>query len=512
MPTRAVVRKNAYFDSVFLMRVAKRISEQPGVLETAALMGTEKNKDLMATIGVQRPEIASATPNDLMVAVKAADDGILDAVLARLDEWLHQAPSASRAVIRSLNDAVAQRPDANLAVISVPGQYAADEAARAMDHGLHVFLFSSNVSVEQELALKRRAAERSLLMMGPDCGTAIIGGVGLGFANAVRRGPIGVIGASGTGLQEFTVQVHRAGSGISHAIGTGGRDLTDAVGGLTALAAFDALEADAATQVIAVVSKPPGPRTLGRLMERIAASRKPVVTCLLGVRGDLPAEGGQSHAARTLDGAARLAARLASVNARVGDESSPIDRAWVERQKSLLSREQKYIRGVFAGGTFCYQAQQVLQDAGLRVHSNAPLPGNPALEDPKRSVEHSIVDLGAEIFTDGRAHPMIDAGLRRERILAEARDPELAVLLLDFILGFGATEDPGGDLAGAIEEARRTAAGRGGSLAVVASVCGTEGDPQDYGRQVRVLEEAGATVVSESSRAAGLAGLLVGVG
>lgn len=512
MPTRAVVRKNAYFDSVFLMRMAKRISEQVGVLESAALMGTEKNKELLATIGATGPEIASATPNDLIVAVKTADEGAVKAVLARLDEWLQQPAGTSRTAIRSLDDALAQRPDARIAAISVPGQYAADEAMRALERGLHVFLFSSNVPVEQEVALKTRAGERGLLMMGPDCGTAIIGGVGLGFANAVRRGPVGVVAAAGTGLQEFAVQVHRVGSGISHAIGTGGRDLKDEIGGMTTFAALDALEADAATKVIAVVSKPPGPQTLARLMERIAASSKPVVTCLLGVRGDLPTAGAQVHAARTLDGAARMAARLASGKAPVGDDSSPVDRAWVERQKTLFSKEQKYIRGVFAGGTFCYQAQQVLQDAGLHVHSNAPLPGNPVLEDPRRSVEHSIMDLGAEVFTDGRAHPMIDAGLRGERILAEARDPQVAVLLLDFILGYGAAEDPAGDLAGAIKEARRLAAERKGNLAVVASVCGTEGDPQDYGRQVRTLEEAGATVVSESSRAAHLAGLLVGVG
>src|SRR5580704_9603583 len=97
-------------------------------------------------------------------------------------------------------------------------------------------IFSDNVPIAEEASLKHEARERGLMVMGPDCGTAIIGGVPLAFANAVPRGDIGIIGASGTGIQEVSTLIARAGRGVRHAIGTGGRDMHAEVGGLTTLA------------------------------------------------------------------------------------------------------------------------------------------------------------------------------------------------------------------------------------------------------------------------------------
>lgn len=504
MPTGFIIRKNEFYDSVFLMRVAKRIAEQSGVQQSAALMATEKNKAMLAEIQVRGAEIDAASPNDLIVAVVADSESTVRAVLDRLDEWLRREPMGAQQIApRTLDAALELQPDSNLAVISVPGEYAAREARRALERGLNVFLFSSNVSVEDEIALKQFARERGLIVMGPDCGTAIISGIGIGFANVVRRGAIGAIGAAGTGLQEFTTLVHHAGTGISHAIGTGGRDLSDAIGGMSALTALEALERDAATKVIAIVSKPPGAQTLARLIERIARCSKPVVTCFLGQRAELPGANIRFRVARTLDEAAMLAVQIA--NGKSPLETTPTLRvqSLISSTRARLKPTQKYIRGIFAGGTFCYQAQQVLQDVGWRVYSNAPLQGNLELPDPRRSIEHTLVDMGAEFFTDGRAHPMIDATLRRERILAEAQDPHVAVLLLDFILGYNASMDPVSDLIDAIARARDN------HLIVVASVCGTDGDPQELNRQIELLERAGVIVLPSSAHAARVAGMLV---
>jgi len=504
MPTGYVIRKNEYYDSVFLMRVARRLSEQPGVTQAAALMGTEKNKQLLAEIGVSGAEISVATPNDLILAIQADTLQTVTAVLGGVEEWLRQPQvSAKEAIYRTLEAALANQPKANLAVISVPGEYAAREARKALERGLNVFLFSSNVPLESELALKEYAREHGLIVMGPDCGTAIIGGVGIGFANVVRRGPIGVIGAAGTGMQEFTCLVHQAGSGISHAIGTGSRDLSDAIGGISALSALAALEGDAQTQVIAILSKPPGPRTLSRLLEQIGQCRKPVVTCFLGRTENLPGNNVRFQSARTLEDAAALAVQLATGKLPVFAGMSAADlAALMAREKAGMQPKQQYVRGIFAGGTFCYQAQQLMRDAGLVVYSNAPLEGKLRLPDPLRSVGHSLVDMGDELFTQGRPHPMIDPTQRRERILQEAGDAQVAVLLLDFILGYNASPDPAGDLAEAIAEAKRVVGQRGGYLSIVASVCGTEGDPQDIRRQADTLERMGVVVLASSAQAA----------
>jgi FdrA protein len=502
--TGFVIRKNEYHDSVFLMRVARRISDQKGVVQAAALMGTDKNKSLLAEIGIQGAEIDAAAPGDLILGVTAESREVLSAILDEAEVWLRftgGSPPAS--TIRSLEEALERQPHSNLAVISVPGEHAAREARRALERGLHVFLFSDNVPVKDELALKEFARGRGLIVMGPDCGTAIIAGKGIGFANVVRRGPIGVIGASGTGIQEFTTLVHRSGSGISHAIGTGSRDLSDEVRGISFLTALAALESDPQTKAIAVLSKPPGQRALSALLPKIQTSSKPVVACFLGAGKWGPQEKSNCRVARTLDEAASMAVELVTGRRPAflaGGE--PDLEVLVRKERSAMKAGQKYLRGIFAGGTFCYQSQQILREAGVSVQSNSPLDGNRKLADAHRSLEHTLVDMGADEFTAGRPHPMIDSSLRRDRLLAEARDPEVALLLLDFILGFIASPDPVGELAGAIAEAKGRAKERGGYLSVVASVCGTEEDPQDLTGQVRMLEEAGAVVLPSSARAA----------
>jgi succinyl-CoA synthetase alpha subunit len=504
MPSGFVIRKNQYYDSVFLMGISKRISDLPGVQQNAVLMGSETNKGLLASIGIREPQIDSAQPNDLVVAVIADSPQIVKDALGKLDEYLlGGVQAASPSNPHSLEEGLAQKPDANLVVISVPGEYAAREARKALEAGLNVFLFSDNVSIEDEISLKQFATGKKLLVMGPDCGTSLIGGVGIGFANVVRKGAIGAIGAAGTGLQEFTSQINNAGLGISHAIGTGGHDLSDQIGGLTTFAALDALEADSQTKVIVVISKPPGTKTLARLTERFKNCKKPVIGCFLGVD---PAASNNSTAyqpAFTIDDAVRLAIKSAGGESASNDFSfTPEERERMSREKTAWDSKQKYVRGLFAGGTFCYQSQQILRNGGISNYSNAPLDSKYKLQDSNRSVEHSLVDMGSDEFTLGKPHPMIDGTLRKQRILSEARDPEMAILFLDFIFGYNASLDPVGELLDAILEARQIAKNRGGHLSVVASVCGTDGDPQGVNLQLKMLKDAGVIVFRSNARAA----------
>ena len=473
---RAVVRQREYFDSVFLMGVSDRLSRLPGVREVAAVMATPANRRRLAEAGLLPPEAAAAGPDDLLIALRAATPDAADAALRALDEALRASAGPIGAAV-TIDDAIARVPAANVAVISVPGADAADEARRAIAHGLHAFVFSSNVTRADELALKREAHARGLLLMGPDCGTSIIHGVGLGFANAVRRGPIGLVGASGTGLQEVSVLVHQAGSGVSHAIGTGSNDLSDDIGGITTLDALEALAQDPGTTVIVLVAKQVGMATRAVIDEAIARTGKPVVRCVFG-----------EDARVTFESAAALALAYAGVPR--GAVAAPADDV-VPSLRAGLGVTQRSIVGLFAGGSFARQAAAILEADGI----------------PASRVR--ITDLGAEAFTDGRPHPMIDPRLRRERILATADDVAAAVVLFDVILGHAAAPDPAGDLAEAINSARDGAVAAGRHLAFVASLTGTEGDPQGLAAQRAKLESCGVAVMPSSAAAARTAAAIV---
>jgi succinyl-CoA synthetase alpha subunit len=502
MPSGFVIRKNQYYDSVFLMSVNKHLSDEKGVQQTAVLMGSDGNKKLLAEIGFENAQIVAAQANDLVVAVVADTDSIVKDVLGKLDQFFQGAgEGVTVSDIHTLEDGLKAKPNANLAVISVPGEFAAREALVALKKGLHVFLFSDNVSIDDELQLKKLAHEKGLLVMGPDCGTSILNGVGIGFANSVRRGSIGVIGPSGTGLQEFTVQVHNAGYGISHAIGTGSHDLSDKIEGLTTFSALDALEEDPQTKVIAIISKPPGGKTLSRLIERFKTSIKPVVACFLGVDKALEGEGELFQRCETIDQAVNCALRVLDPREKFsGNDHSRLKKSIVQEKKGRAP-QQRFLRGIFAGGTFCYQSQQILKAAGISIYSNAPLEKKLQLNHPGHSQENTIVDMGDDYFMQGRPHPMINGLERKKRILQESEDPEMAILLLDFILGYNSSMDPVGEVLDAIIESKKRAHERHGYLGVVASLCGTESDLQDVKMQTQMLKDAGVIVFNSNAQA-----------
>jgi FdrA protein len=475
----ATVRRNAYLDSISLLQVSAELLGLAGVLDAALVMATDLNRQVLDAAGLLVDDAHTAGPNDLVIAVRCTDDAVARGALQHAASLLADRRGAAgdgdvQIQPRSLRSAHRADPSASLAVISVPGAFAANEARQALADGLHVFLFSDNVSVADEVELKRVAASQNLLVMGPDCGTAILNGVGLGFANVVRRGRIGLVGASGTGLQEVTSLLHQAGEGISHAIGTGGRDLHAEVGGMTTLRALDLLRDDPGTEVIVIVSKPSEKLVAERVLAHAALIGKPVIACLLNTALE-PRDGIQI--ASNLYQAARLAASARAVWSGVTPDDVPRPR---------LRDGQTQVRGLFCGGTLCEEAEAAIQSEG-----------------------HQFVDFGDDRYTQGRAHPMIDPTLRNHAIVEAGDDPRVAVLLLDVILGLGSHADPAGATVPAVLEAKARAQAAGRELTVLAHVVGTDRDPQGLTQQEAALRSAGVHVFESNYHAAVAASLLV---
>ena len=477
------VRAGAYYDSVVLMQLQRGLLELNGVLDAGVVMATQANRDLLATNNLLPADI-SANPDDLLIVVKANDDTSAENAIGQVDELLARRKSSNSQDSldfrpRSLSAAVKQLPEANWVLISVPGRYAAGVAREALELGKHVFLYSDNVSLEDEISLKKTAREKGLLVMGPDCGTAIINGIGLGFANRVRRGSIGVVGASGTGTQAVTAQIHNLGAGISHAIGTGGRDLKSDVGAITAHQALDVLARDPDTKVIALISKPPSPDVATQLISAAQSTGKPVVVYFIGYPA--PARKiGNLHFAVSLSEAAEIS---------IGE---------LENQRILQSSNSRFLRGLYSGGTLAYETMVGLQASLSPLYSNSPITNSQNLDDPLHSHAHTIIDLGDEFFMVGRLHPMIDNDLRIRRMKQEAADAEVGMILFDVVLGEGSHLDPAGELAPVIKEIREK---RIGELEFVAIVIGTDEDPQNLQSQISQLEDAGVKVFRTASEA-----------
>jgi FdrA protein len=504
--TLAFIHPNLYKDSVALMRVAQRLLALPGVVNATLQMGNPANKEILQEAGLLVGDVSQAGPSDIMVVVQAATQAACEAALAESKQQLagQSAVATGQATQdvspRTAGMGLAKLSAANLVQISVPGVYAAAEALKAIKLGLNVFIFSDNVPLEQEVVLKQEATQRGVLVMGPDCGTAIIGGVPLGFANNVRRGSIGVVAASGTGLQEVTTQIHRMGGGISHAIGTGGRDVAAQVGGATMLQGIALLARDTATRVIAIVCKPPAPEVTAKVMAALAAAGKPAVVLFLG--SHLASPSPRIRMVKNMVDCAAVAMALAAPGAKLQKPHSsyPIPRS------PAFASTQRYLRALYSGGTYCYEAQTIWAARGLKVWSNVPMDKTYTLPNPKlHSREHTAIDLGDDAFTVGKPHPMIDQGARIERLLKEAADPTVRVILLDVVIGWGAHADPAGELAPAIAQAKNIASKAKRHLAVVGFVCGTELDPQGLAAQEAKLRAAGMVLAGNSANAAWLA-------
>ncbi len=471
------VRKGFYLDSVALMRLSRSVAAREGVAEAALMMGTPANREIMADAGLLAAAGEAAGGGDLVIAIRAADtaaaQAALDEAKAILDAPTARGSASAAWRPRTIRAAIPALPGANLALISVPGAFAAAEARKAIRRGLHAMIFSDNVPLSEEIDLKREARGLGRLVMGPDCGTAIIGGTALAFANVVPRGEIGIVGASGTGIQEVTCQIAQMGGGIAHAIGTGGRDLKAEVGGITTLMAIDALSADPTAKRIVVIGKPPGDEVAASVLDRLGTCGKPAIVCFMGAEAmDIP------------QGVTQTFTLQETACAAMGRPVEPVAAPELQPRKGGLV-------GLFSGGTLCAEAQVILRNAGHSVASNAPI----ARACRGRTGDCVMLDLGDDEFTQGRPHPMIDPTVR-ETYLAEAlgRD-DLAAILVDVVIGYGAHSDPASEMAG-------TLAAHPSDTPVVCAVTGTEADPQSLSRQTERLKAAGVHVAPSNADAA----------
>lgn len=496
-----IIEKNSYQDSIVLMLLTNHLEEMPGVNSISVMMGTPANKDIFKTGGLYTDELEKATPNDMVIVADLDNADLIDEIMAASKAYLEEQGKknkggASEERVKTWDKALELGEDASVAIFSIPGTHAALEIEKALDNDKHVFCFSDNVSLEDEVRLKQMAHEKGLLLMGPDCGTGIINGVPIAFTNAIRKGKIGVIGASGTGIQEVTTIIHKLGGGVTHAIGTGGRDLKEEVDGITFKDSIALLEQNPDVEVIVALSKPPAQRVREDILSLLRASKKPVVTIFLGEK---PAnhEKGLYHA-HTLEETAQIAVGLLQ-----GQE--PTDKVEeIEVPKLTLKPGQENIKGFYSGGTLAYEAGMLIQEA-LGTDSLDGKDGYILHEGG-----HEVMDLGDDMYTQGKPHPMIDPSKRKEMLEKAGQDPETAVVLLDIVLGYGSHEDMSSALAPTIKKVKADALADGRELAVIATIVGTDEDPQDIHAQRQILEDAGVIVRQSNAQAVKTALALIG--
>ncbi len=491
MPIKTKVLSGVYSDSMTLMALSTKVNKLPGVQKAMIGMGTAMNKAVISDVGLMTPEVESASTGDMIYAVECETKERCAEVLAKIDELRTAvvADQAQESSYRSLDKAVEDN-DASLVIISVPGEYAAVEARKALDKDKNVMIFSDNVSIEDELALKQFAHEKGLLVMGPDCGTAIINNVGLCFANAVNEGSVGIVAASGTGAQELSVQVDALGGGISQLIGVGGHDLSEDIGGIMMIDGLNMLAQDEQTTVIVLISKPPAPAVADKVIEVAKGINKPVVVCFIG---GAPTESTANlHFTNNTLEAAKKAVKAIGLSIDTDIKNYDFD---YDKINSSFAKSQKFIRGVFCGGTICDEVFYVLKNTTNNVVSNVAKEPADQLKIGAVSHDHTLLDMGSDEFTSGRPHPMIDPTDRNTRLIKEAQDPETAVLLLDFVLGYGSNEDPVGAATDSIKQAYTDAKKDKRSLQIIAYVLGTDRDPQGKSSQINQLQDLGVHVV-----------------
>jgi FdrA protein len=498
------------------MRLSEEAKKIKGIEDAAVVMGTATNKEILTKLGLLTEEGRAATDTDMVLAVKAESEAGVEKGLHQVEELILKPPETKGRSYYSVDAALQAMPDANLAIVSIPGEYARNIVLRLLEKGISVHLFSDHVPPDHELELKQYAKSKGLLVMGPGAGTSLIGGRAVAFANVIKRGRIGIVAAAGTGLQEVSVLLSEAGLGVSEGLGTGGGDVKTKIGGLMMLQSIDALEKDSGTDTVVVVSKPPDSDVKRLMLNHIAQhTKKRYVTCFLGPESyEIPSEArGRVKGTKTLHAAFTEAVRStepsseSAVMKRFTQAQAELRAFCMEASKGL-NAEQRYVRGLYTGGTLAYETLIILGRLIGEVHSNAPLDPRLKLPNSYRSFEDSIIDLGEEEFTIGRAHPMIDPTIRRMRLVEEAQDPEVAVILMDIMLGYGSHSDPAGAMLEAVAEAKRTAKEDNRVLPILAHVCGTEQDPQPLSDQEEKLRNAEVHVFQTNAMMA-LAGAMI---
>jgi len=501
MPIFTKIYRDRYLDSFETLFRTTFLSSCEGIGSAFVGMGGRDGKSVIASLSLTCKETDSASETDLVVVADAVSQVAFQAAVDSLEE--KAAAKVKKASFASVRSAVQTNAAANMCVISVPGEYVKHEAVGALDAGLHVLIFSSHVPLEEEREIKEYARDRGLLCMGPDCGVANINGAALVLGSITNRGPFGICGASGIGIQYIGAILHKAGSGVSQIVGTGGNDTKDEVGGITTLVGIDALENDPETKYIVLVSRKPGVETLERIKSRIMSCKKPVVAHIMGTTAEEITAAGAIWA-ENLEDTAQKALELAGKALEFDSEEKLGEMAAAAVSK--MAPAQKYVRGAFVGGTYCDEAVRILRDSVGEVYSNISTEPEWQLKDSLVSVKNTLIDYGEEEFTQGKPHPTIEPSIRLPAIMHEAEDPETAVILLDFVLTPSGPVDTSDLTIAEIKKAQVLARSRGGEIAVVASFCGTNLDIQDIDRQEAALKEAGVYICMSNYRAAQLAG------
>lgn len=511
MILRSTVVENRYFDSVFLMSLAAQLKAMDGVADASAIMGTDSNKDLLKETGMLDEAAKSAAPNDIILTVKLEDESLFAAVKDKIKHFLAGDETASKKKTHASQNQQAKTieqgldllPEASLLHVSVPGPFVYNEALRAIDKGLNLFIFSDNVTIQEEREIKQEAKKRGLLVMGPDCGTAIINGIGLGFANVVPHGPLAVIGASGTGVQEITSLAAQRGIGVAQAIGLGGRDLKKEIGALSMLQAIDMIEELDDIKVLCLVSKPAHPDSLAKIMDRIQRLQIPVVACFLGGSADIEHPKHMSIATR-LDEAVDMVQSILQNESPKPASLQLVEPAYLEKlakRKAQLPPARKTIKGLYSGGTLCDEALYLAKALGLsHIQTNLVDDASPMALKDEGAGANLFLDMGDDKFTRGRPHPMIEFGYRMERIRSEAKKAETAVILLDLVIGYGSHMDPLTPLLPVIEEFNKAT-----DPVFVLSITGTAQDPQNLEKIKTTLKNAGVWIAKSNAQAAAIA-------
>lgn len=488
-----IIVANSYFDSATLMLLTNKVKEQLGLSsqEVAIMMATEMNKRIMRESNLLDSTGEAASSGDMLIALQSdlATDQILEIVNEILAAKTKRPNTTTHVEVTSVQQAIAAYPESNFAVVSLPGVYAAREVKKLLNADKHVLLFSDNVSLEDEIALKDLAIARDLLMMGPDCGTAIVNGVGLGFSNKVNRGNIGIVAASGTGLQEVATIISNLGFGISQAFGTGGRDIKDVVGGRMMLYCLDLLLKDPLTEKIVIVSKPPEPKVLDKIKSKLVGATKPIIACFLGASKEIFAST-NIHFASTLSEAAYLA---------VGRQMPPLE-------TSQITQVDGNLRAIYCGGTLAYEALLMLEKAGVNIHSNLAKTPEYLMNAKTKSQGHVVLDMGEDEFTVGKPHPMIDPSSRSERIRMEAHDPSVRIILADVELGYGSNDLATSELAKDFAYVKSV----NPEIVCLGVLCGSELDYQGYSTQRQLLVDVGVIVANSNAHAINIVRKLLG--
>ena len=519
MSVVSVVKRNLFRDSIQLMRLSEDVKKLDGVDEAVVSMGTDTNRRLLKDLGLLGTESKTAGDGDLIIAVRVLEGFDVEGVMTRVEQLVMTPPTPSGGtrtrVFHSVRSALEATTGTNLAVVSLPGKLAFEPTMELLRGGVNVHLFSDHVPVDQELELKRYASSKGLLVMGPGAGTALVNGVGLGFANSVRRGDVGIVASAGTGIQEVSIMLDRIGLGVSAALGVGGTDVSERVGGLMMKDCLRLLENDRKTRMIMIVAKTPKAKVIREVMERVEkGTSKPVVACFLGLDPPKTRDGRVIYA-KTLHSAVHAAARISGGESEKQFDSG-ISTGFEQLSKAAgrlregIGGTRRFARGLYSGGTLAHETLLIFRELIGEAYSNTPLSDEFGLADPNMSRGNSVVDLGDESFTAGRAHPMIDPTLRKLRIAQEASDPSVAILLLDVVLGYGSSPDPGGALAGVIEENVLGSGKKGRGPVAMVHVCGTESDPQSLTVQSKKLSSSGALLFSSNALLSAEAALVVG--